>query len=203
MSEAGYLTFADPWFDGQTYLDGRSFSLLDGPEGISWQADGAALLARRTLAGTHLTQRRYLGATAPNARTTYRFSTSFLAAAQEDVRAVLAAEGRGEVVYFCPFVYACEVFEVASGSTYKLSRPRASDVVPGVTTTTHPHGLVLDGVLTPGAATISGQTVTAAATGTLEVHYCPVFRVIPGPSWTWTSVGRLAFSLELQEVIEV
>jgi len=97
---------------------------------------------------------------------------------KEFAETIRSAGAAGTVFYFSPLDRRTDRFDATSGETYKLTRPLARGIVPWVTSLTHPDKILLDGVEDPSAATVSGQNVVANATGEIEVHYTPAYRVI-------------------------
>lgn len=177
MPSGGYLYWTQNWFDQQPWLDGKQLSAVGGPSQISWTS-ASGLIIVPTCAGTHVLQRPYYGTDAPEDRRKLSFSLTMLCDDYDDYRAFARAAAHGAAVNFWPGVYATEVFTIVSGSTYKLARPVAWGTITGVTSVTHPLDLYLDAVQDLGAATVSSQTLTAADSGELEVHYSPVFKVV-------------------------
>lgn len=177
MASGGYLYWTQNWFDQQPWLDGRQLSAVGGPSQISWTS-ASGLIIVPTCAGTHVLQRPYYGTDAPSDRRRLAFQLSMLCDDYDDYRALARAAARGSAVNWWPGVYATEVFTITNASTYKLARPVAWSTITGVTAVTHPLDMYLDGVQDLTAATVSGQTLTAADSGVLEVHYSPVFKVV-------------------------
>jgi len=202
MASNGPHFWVNPLVNDPVYLDGRAFDPLDGPSGISW-SQTSGLIIVRTLAGTHVLLRPYYGTGAPTGRDALTFSMSFLIANEDDYRAVQLACAKAAAVNFCPFVRCLETFDATSGSSYSLSRPLATGIVTGVTTSTHPSVILLAGAVSPASGSVSGQTLTAAATGQIGVEYTPCFKVVPRISQEFAEPNGLVVSLDCEEVIQI
>lgn len=202
MASNGPHFWTNPLVNDPVYLDGRTFDPLDGPSSISW-AQTSGLIITRTLAGTHVLQRPWVGTASPAGRDALTFSCALLIANEEDYRALQLAQAKAAAVYFCPFVRAMETFDATSGSSYTLSRPLATGVVTGVTTVTHPSVILLSGAVSPGSGTVSGSTLSATATGQIGVEYTPVFRVVPRIAQEYAEPNGLVVTLEAEEVLQV
>ena len=203
MASGGYFYWATNWFTSQPQLDSRTLSAVGGPDQIGWTvANGLVVVP--TFAGTHVLQRPYYGADAPEDRRRVQFSVGMLCDDYDDYRAFARAAASGAAVYWWPSIYTTEVFEIAAGSTYKLTRPVAWTLASGVSNVTHPLDLYLDGVSDSGAATVSGQTVTAVKTGTLEINYSPIFKVVVlDLAQEVLSPNQMRISATLEEVITI
>lgn len=203
MASGGYFFWTTNWFTSQPQLDSRTLSAVGGPDAISWTvANGLVVVP--TFAGTHVLQRPYYGTDAPEDRRRVQFSVSMLADDYDDYRAFARAAAAGAAVYWWPGIYTTEVFEITAGSTYKLSRPVAWSIATGVTSVTHPLDLYLDGVSDSGAATVSGQTLTAVKSGTLECNYSPIFKVVVLDfGQEVVSPNEMRLNATLEEVITV
>ena len=175
MATGGYLEWDRRVLVDYPYLDGRT--LVGGFPEITWE-ESEGLMVLKMYDGSHRTQTLYVGDKAPTLKSAFTFNFSMLYDDEEDYFRVVRAARRGAVVWWCPYLWTEEVFNVTNGNTYTLSRPIASSVVPGVTAVTHPTTFYLDDTLDGGAASVTSQTVTAADTGELAVRYMPVFRVI-------------------------
>ena len=73
----------------------------------------------------------------------------------------------------------------------------------GVTTSTHPSVILLAGAVSPGSGSVSGQTLTAAATGQIGVEYTPCFKVVSRISQEFAEPNGLVVSLDCEEVIQI
>jgi len=202
MASNGPHFWTNPLVNDPVYLDGRTFDALDGPSGISW-SQTSGLIVVRTLAGTHVLLRPYYGTGAPTGRDALTFSMSFLIADEDDYRAIQLACAKAASVYMCPFVRCLETFDATSGSSYSLSRPLATGIVTGVTAVTHPSVILLAGAVSPGSGSVSGQTLSATATGQVGVEYTPVFRVVPRIAQEFSEPNGLVVALDCEEVIQV
>lgn len=162
------------------YLGGRWYTGRV-PLGIQRGASpGATVLFAH--AGTAKIHLPYLGtALATSQLRAYRFSFEWLADDQADWYALQAASISGQVLDFCPLLWQVDEFApYASGSAYVLSRRAARSVIAQITSVTHPDELALDGTV-GSHGTISGQTLTASASGNVLVaRYMPVYRVVVG-----------------------
>lgn len=187
--------FDKPFFDG-SYFVGK----MSAP--VSWEPANNVIILP-TLAGGAIVQQLYTGAKGPSIHQAYPFQLQWIVGHQEDYERLLAAKAHGRPVSLFVGYTACDMFLAQSGSTYTLSRPIAVGVVTGLTDPPYSVRLLLDGVLTPSCATVSGQTVTAAATGEITVLYPPVHYVIVTTlKHKYTSVNNLQIDATLQEVIQ-
>ncbi len=177
MASGGYFLWTQNWFNYQPQIDGQAISAIGGPDEISWTSS-SGLFVTPTFAGTHVLQRPYYGTDAPEDRKHWRFDIGLLCDEYDDYRAFARAAASGAAVYWWPSLYAVEMFEIAAGNTYKLTRSVAWTIATGITSTTHPLDMYLEGVQDLAAATVSGQTLTAVKSGTLELHYSPIFKVV-------------------------
>lgn len=201
MSDQGPDFFRYGFFDAPIYLDGRSFSLHNGPDGLQWSSPMTAYMVQ-ALDGTHRIIRPYIGTGAPDGRAPVSFSMELLVASESDYKTLMRAEARAATVWVCPLVRAVEVFQATSGETYRLSRPIARDIVPGVDETEYKTIIELDGVENQAAASVSGRDVTAAASGTLVVESTPVFACLVKISHSYRAVNALVVSVSCDEGIE-
>ena len=80
---------------------------------------------------------------------------------------------------------------------------RATGIVTGVTAVTHPSVILLAGAVSPGSGSVSGQTLSATATGQVGVEYTPVFRVVPRIAQEFSEPNGLVVALDCEEVIQV
>lgn len=210
MNEGGFIYWEPPFGhqglpnDGAIYLDGHWFQ--DWPEvgtTVFGMIPSQGLILLETLAQTHIPQRHYRGARAPLKGDKLDFSCGFLVDGLEDYKFLARAVSRARPLYFCPGVWCGETFPAVAGSTYTLSRPLATGIVPGVSEVTHPTSLYLgDGEdANPAAATVVGQTVSALLTGELFVWYMPVFRVAISWSQEVPDVNDLRVALTLSEAV--
>lgn len=202
MASNGPHFWTNPLVNNPVYIDGRTFDPLDGPSSLSW-SQTSGLIIVRTLAGTHVLLRPYHGSGSPTGRDALTFSTAFLIANEDDYRALQLACAKAAAVNFCPFVRCLETFDATSGSSYSLSRPLAAGTVTGVTTLTHPSVILLAGVESPGSGTVSGQTLSATATGQIGVEYTPYFRVVPRIAQEYAEPNGLVVTLDCEEVVQV
>lgn len=171
MPELGWAEFAQPYLFDQIYLNG---SWVPQRPVLRQEPFEESCWALPTAAGTHIFQREFRGDDAPKDKRALRFSFDVQADTDLAWWALKEAKGTCAPFYFATGVRQTDTFAATSGSTYRLTSPIAAGIVPGVTTVTHPHVIKLDGVVDPSAATISGQTLTANATGTIIVQYTPV-----------------------------
>lgn len=175
-NDEGYLSWDDGFLQGEAaYLNG-----LRVPKLQSFEANpqAATLWGLRTHANTMIAQRLYHGPEAPRLRRGLDFTGTWNVWSKEFAETIRSAGAAGTVFYFCPLDRRTDRFDATSGETYKLTRPLARGIVSWVTALTHPDKILLDGSVDPTAATVSGQNVVANATGEIEVHYTPVYRVI-------------------------
>lgn len=172
----GFLSWDDGFLQGEAaYLNGLRVPMMTAfdatpQEGTVW--------GLRTHANTMIGQRLYHGPEAPNLRRGVDFSGTWKVFSKTFAERLRAAGASGDVFYFAPLDRRTDRFDAVSGETYKLTRPLARSIVPWVSAVSHPDKILLDGVVDPTAATISGQNVVANDTGEIEVHYTPIYRVI-------------------------
>lgn len=172
--EPGYAHFSEPYLLDEVYIDG-AFT----PQWPGMSAEPSpGLWAIPTAGRTHKLQRQYQGDDKPKMYHCLKWSVPVAALAQTTWEAFKRAWSRGGAFYFATGIRYPDLFPAVSGQSYKLSRPLALGIVPGVTELDFPTIVRLDGVVTPSAATVVGQAVTANATGEIEVYYTPVHRVI-------------------------
>lgn len=211
---AGYHYWSRQALAMRAWIGGRLFETFYEEKAGPLEMSGpGSLIMRASHAGTALQHRAFLGSKAPACRDPKVFPCTIIADFEDDVRHLWRLQAAAALFDFAPGLAVVERFEdVASGSTYTLNRRKGSLVSPAILEAFHPvyHGplstvFYLDGVLTPGAATIGGdgRTVTAAASGLLEVLYSPVFAVemLGGFTEAADLVGRMTLSFTLQEHI--
>jgi hypothetical protein len=200
----GYLYWDIDFLRGSPYLDGSTYECLKVPGAFTWRDVGGSMLARPAVAGNHLVQKVFRGARAGNERTSFEFGIKMYGDVLEEYFGVKRSRARGAVVYFCPYVWTEEVFTAISGQTYTLARPWAGDVVPGVTSSTHPISVFLDNTLSPSSVTFSGESFTANDTGEIAIRYMPAFRAIFTGEFQedLADVNDINVSFSLSEVIK-
>ena len=156
-----------------------------------------------TCAGTHVVQGDFAGAKSPNDKVEWEWTITFNPVdSQDDYELFMVAMAKGGPVYWTAGQPCVDTFNAVSGSTYKVSRPLADGIVPdGSLATDHAYKVYLDGVLTPSAASVSGQTVTAANTGEITIIYCPVHRVLLQMDEALTDTGVMGCQVTLTEII--
>lgn len=162
------------------YLGGRWYTGRV-PRGFG-RTPSAGATVLYTHAGTAKIHLPYLGtALATSQLRAYRFSFEWLAIDEDDWFALKAASVSGFPLDFCPILWETdEIAPVASGSSYTLTRRAARSVIADITNVTHPDRFTLDGAV-GSHGSISGQTFTASATGSVLVaDYVPVYRVVVG-----------------------
>lgn len=166
--------------DGRCYFGGRTFdNWLEVAGGLIEVNEGVGLVVVPTESGKDIIQQYYRGATQPEDPGKRVFSTGFIADSEDDYFHYRRVKGRNEAISFFPGVPPqVDLFAATNGETYMLSRLPALGSVPGVTEDDFPILIYLEGELDPSAADITGRTVTANATGELEVEYMPVYTVI-------------------------
>lgn len=174
-TDQGFNSWEDGFLQGDGYLNGLAI-----PKFRAYKRDPqeGTLFGLKTHANTMIAQRLYHGVEAPRLRQGFNFSGSWKLWSKEVAEAIREAVAIGEPFLFCPLDRATDVFDAVSGSSYKLTRPVARDTVGWITALTHPDLIKLDGVEDSGAATISGQDVTANDTGVITIHYTPIYEVI-------------------------
>jgi hypothetical protein len=199
----GYLEWNAEFLVGNPFFD--QSALLRGYSALSWK-ESDVIFSLLTHAGTHILQKPYYGANRPLECPSFEFQASFEAGSETDYFLIRRAKRRGAAVYFCPYLWTEEVFDATSGEDYYLTRPLADGIVTGVTSTTHPLRIFLDDVEDNGSpsATVSGQTVTAGATGILAIRYMPVFKVVvSGLSDSLPAINGLDWQCSFNEAIEM
>ena len=203
MANGGYFFWTTNWFTSQPQLDSHTLSAIGGPDQISWTTS-SGLIVVPTFAGTHVLQRPYYGTDAPENRNRVSFSVSMLCDDYDDYRAFARSAASGAAVYWWPSIYTTEVFEITAAATYKLTRPVAWSLATGVSSVTHPLDMYLEGVADAASGSVSGQTFTAAKTGTLEISYSPIFRVVVlDLQQDVASPNEMRISCTLEEVVTV
>lgn len=202
MSGKGYVHWNADFFRGLPYLGGYELSRRFG-DGFSWdESEGVFLLP--THGKTTIIQQPYVGESRPLELSAIEFKIPRLAVAEEDWFKVRRVKAKGAGAYFVPYLWTEEVFEAVNGQQYILGRKVAWSIAPGVSSITHPARYFVDDVENGAAATISGQMLTAAATGTLAVRYMPAFKVVVGPiGHTVKQVNELQSQITLTEVLEI
>jgi hypothetical protein len=189
-------------FDAPIWLDGRTFSVHNGPEsGVAWATPMTAYLVQ-ALDGSHRVIRPHLGEGAPDGRAPVSFSMELMIASESDYRSLMRAEARAAAVWVCPLIRSIEVFQAVSGGSYRLSRPIAYGIVPGVNETEYETIVEIDGVENSSAATVSGRTVSALASGVLVIESTPVFACLVKISHSYRTANALVVSVSCDEGIE-
>jgi hypothetical protein len=209
MSGDGGFIGWDPSFgpqglpNGEVYLDGTFFR--DWPEvgtapHTMTPSDGVFRL--RMLDASDVVQRPFRGSKAPLKGDHRDFTQGFLVDRQSDYIALERVQSKAGLVYFCAGWWLFESFDATTGSTYTLTRPLASAIVPGVTSGTHPPTFYLNDVEDAAAASAAGQTLTALKTGRIGIWYMPVFRVVvEGIQGAIDDVNDLRVTLTLAECV--
>jgi len=186
-----------PWFDGAVLAAGGL--PLQQPIDFS---PGPGVLLLQSHADTDILQVPYAGSKSPAQKSRLTFSFILLGDFQEDYYRFKAARAKARPVYFCPGMRQVEAFDAISGTIYQLSRPLATGIVSGVSEGSHPTLVYLNGVLTPSAATVAGQSVTANASGVILVRYTPVHQVVVAELREQIiEENRLDVAITLQEVV--
>lgn len=140
--------------------------------------DTPGIRAMPTHGGTHKLQRRYRGDDKPKNYSCYTFTFTILANDESSWDGIREAESKGAPIYYSYGSRRTDTFALGVGGTGKLTRPRALDVVTGVTEDDFPTIIKVGGTVDEDGATFSGRTVTAAAAGTFAITYTPVHLVI-------------------------
>lgn len=198
---SAYFDWTKPIFLDQVYFGGRFFNNLnEDSAGPLVQTDPPGIVLVPTHAGTAIPFAPYRGADKPLAAGGSVFSVAMLADDESDFYWMLGLRSQGAGVYYCPGLPAADSFQAVSGNAYQLTRAQASGIVPGVTTAPT---ILLAGVETPGAASVSGRTVSATASGLLTIWYMPVYTVCFTAEVVRTiSVsGQLVLNTTLAEVV--
>lgn len=200
----GYLHWTTPHYDPDTvYIDGMFVET--GMQGLSKKPSSGTLFHMKSHANTSILQQLYFGPEAPQRRDGVDFSVEFQVFVDELLEKLRSISSLSNWFYFCPFDRQADIFDAVSGSSYTLVRPLARSVVPGVTSVTHPDLIYLDGVLDGAAASVSGQTLTANATGVIRIDYTPAYRVVLLGDITERigDIGEILVSMTLNEVVLV
>lgn len=188
----------------QVFFGGRVFTNLNedaaGPLAMG-QPPGVVLVGMHD--GSNVPFSPYRGADRPLAADARTFQMSLLADDEADFYWMQALRSLGSGVYYCPGLPAVDAFQAVSGQTYQLTRPQAIGIWPAVTISTHPPRFVLDGAAAPGAATVTGRTVSALATGQLQVWYMPMYTVcfVGDLSHDIAEGGNYRITAQLGEVV--
>lgn len=195
--------FAD---DRNFYLGGR-FYLGQLPEGVKREPSGGANVVA-THAKTHQVQIPYTGVGRPDQRRAFKFTLEWQADDQDDYFYLLARGVSAEIMDFCCFWWLVDRFSpVADGTTYQLSRRRATEMsLSGVDETGFPTAWICDGV-DKGEGDMAAETAqtfsTTAPYDEVIVRYLPLCKVVvSGISEVANSHNDLVLSLELTEVLE-
>jgi len=138
---------------------------------------GPGCWALPTQGGTHEFQRQYRGEDKPKSKRALSFTFDVEADGDLAWDAIKEAHAECAPFYFGDGARWPDIFPATNGSTYRLTCPLAAGIVPGITEGDYPTVVKLDGIVDPGAAAVSGQSVVAAATGKLTVTYTPVHLV--------------------------
>lgn len=198
----GYVEWVRPLFaPGDMYLDGLALEVPpeEGFGGVTWTKDGGVFI-RRTHDGSAVVFRPYRGVDASAIPQRYTFQIGLLGDSESDFIRLSIAEAAGRLVSFVPGLPACDVFPGAvSGNSYTLNRAVASDVIGSIDPGVFPVLVYLDGVENDEAATVSGRTVTATASGELAIYYMPVFQVLPLSQGSVQEYNRLMVTWALSE----
>lgn len=173
MPLAGIAEFAEPYLLDRIYIDG---TWVDHRPGYS-QDLGPGCFPLPTHGGTHVFQRQYRGELKPKDKQVYQFRFPVRADGDAAWFALKKARAKCAPFYFTAGVRLVDTFPATSGNTYRLSRPLAVGIVPGIIAGDYPTIIELDGVEDPSAATVTGQNVVANDTGTITVIYTPVHLV--------------------------
>lgn len=187
-----------PWFDG-AFLE---FALQAN---VSFKGDDATVTAK-TMAGTTIMQRAYQGAKSPGNKSPNVFTMPLLGDSQEEFEIFQRAQAGGEPVQFCAGFRFPDVFPFAvDGNTYTLTRPLAKSVIPDgpqFVWANYAETVWLNGTLSPSSASASGQTLTAADSGKIAIHYTPIHWVrVKDVSAALPTVNGLAVTVILEELI--
>ncbi len=196
---SGFNEWEPPRLLDRPWLDGVFFqSFLPQPTKIDPREESLFLI--RTHAGTDIQASPFAGSASPLLKDPKKFTISYNPVdSSDDDDLIRSVRAKGSAVQFCCGWRCKDTFQATSGSVYLLSRPLASSAVPGIDETGYPTVVKLNGVVTPSAATVVGQTVTANATGLIEITYTPVHLVQPkglAESLLQTGVLGLEFTLE-------
>lgn len=189
------LLIPRPWIAGQ-FL-GPTFPAL------SW-LEGSRLFGIGTHAGTTKVWRPLRLAKAPAGMRPRGLRVSRYEVLEEDFFLLADLATRAELIDFVDGVYVSDYFPGAvAGSGLLLTRPLAAGVA-GVTEGTHPTKVYLDGVETPAAAAVAGQSVTPAQSGDLRIEYVPRYTVMIGQMGASVEVHNRIDGdvLELTEVVQ-
>lgn len=200
MALAGWAGFTEPYLFDSIYLAGYTLPMV----AVS-ASHSPGVIPLPTHGGTHKIQRPYRGDDMPKDYDALQWTLSAIKAVDSAPwYAIKRAKASGSAVYFGAGVRQVDSFAATSGQSYKLTRPLASGIVPGVTSVTHPTVVLLDGAVSPGSASVSGQVVTAAATGLIEIEYTPVHLVVvTSYSESIPQHNEAVVSLQLEEVLVV
>lgn len=204
MNDRGYIEWEVPHFDpGEVYLDG--YFIPTGLQSHQRKSSGSSMFHMKTHKNTSILQKLYFEEAAADLRDGYNVSFMLQVFIDELMAKAKQIESLGTWFYFCPFDRVTETFRATNGQTYKLSRPLAAGIVTGVTSLTHPVVVLLDGTETPSAASVTGQTVTAAADGLIQIDYTPVYKMVAvgGVDFSVNEINEIIAKMDLEEVIEI
>lgn len=193
-SGTGGWLYEKPWMG--TAFTQRKMFIFGFDAGL-----GSSLV--QTHSGNHSHVGIYRGTKAPDEYSRYIFNVTFRHREYADLTLLQRLYRSGNTFDFSVGIRTTDEFTATSGQTYTLSRPIAAGVVTGITTSTHPHEILLNGSSNPSAASIATQTVTANNTGTITVTYTPLFSVkMTSFNTSFPGEGIMDTTFVLEESIE-
>lgn len=193
----GYLLSTGPYLGGH-FLE-RGFA-----QALTW-SEPTGLILQETLAGTHKLWRPFSDTKAPRDMQGISASIDLYRVTEEDKRVLESLIRSGSPVLYADGRTETDLFPNSiTGESKKLTRPIAAGTVAGVSESTHPTVVRLDGVVDAAAATVTGQNVSVLKTGSVEVRYTPVYTVIfLTLDWRIANYNDLlSNAIRMQEVIQ-
>lgn len=210
MSGGGFTEWTEQFLvpDGRVWIGTRRFANFFEVSGGSitvGNSDSPTVLLP-TVGGTNIPQKFYRGPRAPKSANFRNFAVGFVGDDQNDFDYFKLAQARGTPQRFFPGYPEIEVWDVISGQTYNLRRLPWNGVIaeiPGVLEDEDmPITFSLDEEAAPAAASVSGQIVTALATGELAIKYYPIYQTIfSGVSDSVEDSNSLTCSCVLNEAV--
>lgn len=201
-NDQGYLSWDVPLVprehDGAFFLAGRWYRFWpeEGHGFTTSPGDGAVVLTMED--GSHVVQIPYRTPENPLIIDAKVFSTGFDADSRDDFRHLERQRSLGMPVVFFPGAPEMESFQ--GPGSFRLLRPQAADVVPGITAGNYPVEVRLDEVVVSSSG-VTGQAVSAGS-GITAVTYYPAYMVIiEAVQWVLSGVNDFAGTFTLQEIV--
>lgn len=205
MNLPGYANWTTPLTpaenEGRFFLAGRTYDFW--PEGeaaplVVSPGEGAIVLTMED--GSHIVQIPYRDIAAPLISDPHTFQTGFAGDSEDDCKHLERQRSLGAPVVFFPAMPLTETFQ--GPGNFTLLRAPAVGVVPGITLGTYPTQIYLNEVLTPGAATVTGRSVSASGSGVVAITYYPAYQVIiQAVQWRLQGLNDYVGTFSLMEIL--